>query len=47
MCFETSMNYMIQSCVSKQIDNLKSASSSIVVGQVVKCGTGAFDIITN
>ena len=47
MTFESTMQYMIQSCISKEIDDGKSASSSIILGQVPKCGTGMFSIMQN
>ena len=45
MTFESTMQYMIQSCVAKEVDHGKSASSSIILGQVPKCGTGMFSVL--
>lgn len=36
MTFETSMNYIVQCCSSKDYDNAKSPSSQIVLGLVYK-----------
>jgi DNA-directed RNA polymerase I subunit RPA1 len=45
MSFETSMNFLIKACENKDFDNLNTASGNIVVGELMKNGTGAFDII--
>jgi DNA-directed RNA polymerase I subunit RPA1 len=45
MSFETSMNFLIKACENKDYDNLNTASGNIVVGELMKNGTGAFDII--
>lgn len=45
MSFETSMNYLIQSCFTKESDFGESSSAKIVLGQTPKIGTGMFDII--
>jgi hypothetical protein len=44
MTFESTMQYMIQSCISKEIDDGKSASSRIILGQVAQSGTGGFSL---
>ena len=45
MSFETSMNFLIKACENKDYDNINSASSSLVVGELMKNGTGAFDVL--
>ena len=45
MSFETSMSFLIRACEHKDFDNLNTASGNIVVGELMKNGTGAFDII--
>jgi hypothetical protein len=47
MTFETSMNYIVQCCTSKDYDNAKSPSSQIVLGLVPKVGTGMFSVLQN
>lgn len=47
MTFETTMEFMISACMSKEIDNTKSSSAKIVLGQVPECGTGMFDVVEN
>ena len=42
--FETSMNYMMQSCFTKESDFLDSSSSRIVIGLPPKVGTGMFGV---
>ena len=42
--YEMAQRRMIESCLNKDIDNLTSASSAIVMGQVGKFGTGTFEI---
>jgi DNA-directed RNA polymerase I subunit RPA1 len=45
MTFETTMKFMTESCLEGDYDSLKGPSSRIVLGQVVKSGTGCFDIM--
>ena len=45
MSFETSMNFLIQASENKDFDNLYSPSANIVVGELMKFVTGAFDVI--
>ena len=45
MTFESTMQYMIQSCISQEIDDGKSASSRIILGQVAQSGTGSFSLL--
>lgn len=45
MSFETTMKYLIGSCLTKDIDNMSTPSSALVLGQVPRVGTGIFDII--
>jgi len=45
MSFETSMNYMINSCTTKDVDDAKGSSSKIVLGLLPKVGTGVFSVL--
>lgn len=45
MSFETTMRYLIGSCLTKDTDDMSTPSSSLVLGQVPKVGTGIFDLI--
>lgn len=45
MSFETTMKYLVASCVGKETDDMSTPSSALVLGQVPKVGTGVFDII--
>lgn len=45
MSFETSMNFLIQASENKDFDNLNTPTANIVVGELMKFGTGAFDVI--
>lgn len=45
MSFETTMKYLVQSCLGKETDDMSTPSSALVLGQVPKVGTGIFDII--
>ncbi|KAI8773138.1 DNA-directed RNA polymerase I subunit RPA1 [Biomphalaria glabrata] len=45
MTFETTMNFLLDACLSGSKDSLKSPSSSLVVGNVVGVGTGCFEIL--
>jgi len=42
--YEMAQKFMVDSCLNKDIDNVSSPSSAIVLGQVGKFGTGAFEI---
>ena len=42
--FETSMNYLTNSCFTKESDFNHSSSSRIVLGLPPKVGTGIFDL---
>merc|ERR1712062_421376 len=42
--YEMAQKFMIDSCLNKDIDNISSPSSAIVLGQVGKFGTGSFDV---
>lgn len=43
--FETSMNYLIQSCLTKESDFGKTSSSRIVLGLPPRNGTNIFDVV--
>ena len=45
MTFETTMKFLLDACVSGQVDSLDSPSSQIVTGRPISVGTGAFDIV--
>jgi DNA-directed RNA polymerase I subunit RPA1 len=45
MSFETTMKYLVNSCLTKDTDDLSSPASALVVGQVPKVGTGIFELI--
>jgi hypothetical protein len=47
MTYETTMDFLIQSCIAKEVDDLKSASSRIALGQVPQFGTGSFSLLQN
>ncbi len=47
MTFESTMDYLIQACMSREVDFNKSASSRIILGEVPQCGTGMFSILQN
>merc|ERR1740123_1405245 len=42
--YEMANKFFIDSCLNKDIDNISSASSAIVLGQVAQFGTNSFDI---
>lgn len=44
MSFETTMRYLINSCLTMDTDDMTTPSSCLVLGQVPRVGTGAFDI---
>ena len=45
MSFETTMKYLVNSCLTKDTDDMSTPSSALVLGQVPRVGTGVFDII--
>ena len=45
MSFETTMKYLVNSCLTKDRDDMSTPSSALVLGQVPKVGTGVFDIV--
>ncbi|CAF1185064.1 unnamed protein product [Adineta steineri] len=44
--FETSTSYLKEALLHGEHEDLKSPSSRLVTGRMVKCGTGAFDVLT-
>jgi DNA-directed RNA polymerase I subunit RPA1 len=47
MSFETTMKYLVQSSVNRDVDWIKSPSSALVLGTVPAVGTNSFDLIQN
>ncbi|KAH9509924.1 DNA-directed RNA polymerase I subunit RPA1 [Bulinus truncatus] len=45
MTFETTMNFLLDACLSGSSDNLKSPSASLVIGKNVGIGSGCFEIL--
>ena len=45
MSFETTMKYLVNSCLTQDTDDMSTPSSALVLGQVPRVGTGVFDII--
>ena len=45
MSFETTMKYLVQSSINRDIDWIKSPSSALVLGTVPIVGTNSFDLI--
>jgi DNA-directed RNA polymerase I subunit RPA1 len=45
MSFETTMKYLVNSCLINDTDDMSTPSSALVLGRVPKVGTGVFDII--
>ena len=43
--FETSTAFLTDACLGQQLDNNSTPSSSIVLGQIPKIGTGVFDLL--
>jgi len=43
--FETSAAFLTQSALQGEIDNLKSVSARLCLGQLLQSGTGAFDLV--
>ncbi|CAF1124966.1 unnamed protein product [Adineta ricciae] len=44
--FETSTTYLREALLHGEHEEMKSPSSRLVTGRMVRCGTGAFDILT-
>ena len=44
MTYETTLQFLMEACETKSIDNGITPSSRIMMGRPPKCGTGAFDI---
>ena len=44
MTYETTLQFLMEACETKSIDNCSTPSSRIMVGRPPKCGNGAFDI---
>lgn len=47
MTFETTMTFLLNSCVTGVADTLTSPSASLVLGTPVTVGTGCFDVLMN
>ena len=47
MTYETTLQFLMEACETKSIDNCTTPSSRIMVGRPPKCGTGCFDIFQN
>lgn len=45
MSFETSLKFLTDAAINADVDTLESPSARIAVGEVVKCGTGMFDML--
>ncbi|CAG5114593.1 unnamed protein product, partial [Candidula unifasciata] len=45
MTFETTMNFLLNACVSGHKDDLHSPSSRLVMGKLVGVGTGCFEVL--
>uniref|UniRef100_A0A914HJX1 DNA-directed RNA polymerase n=1 Tax=Globodera rostochiensis TaxID=31243 RepID=A0A914HJX1_GLORO len=45
MTFETTVTFMREALISGQFDSLFSPSARLVTGQMVRCGTGAFELL--
>lgn len=45
MSFETTMKYLVSSCLTKDTDDLSTPASALVLGQLPKVGTGVFEVI--
>lgn len=43
--FERAMHYMQDACLHRDVDDLRSPASSIIVGQIGRFGTGAFEVM--
>lgn len=44
--YETSLGFLSSSLISSSVDTLQSPSSKLVVGQLMKSGTGSFDLVS-
>ena len=44
MTYETTLQFLMEACETKSIDNGTTPSSRIMLGRPPKCGTGSFDI---
>ena len=42
--FETSTNFILDACLSGELEDMSSPSARLVLGQPVKCGTGMFEL---
>ena len=47
MTYETTLQFLMEACETKSIDNGTTPSSRIMLGRPPKCGTGSFDIFQN
>ena len=45
MSYETTMEFLIDACLGKNIDKCITPSARIFLGRPTLCGTGAFDVI--
>ncbi|ELP88260.1 DNA-directed RNA polymerase I subunit RPA1, putative [Entamoeba invadens IP1] len=45
--FETSLSFLAKACMSGQIDNLHSPSSTLTLGKHTTFGTGSFDLLND
>lgn len=45
MSYETTMNFLTQASLSRELENMSTPSAQIVLGRVPKVGTGMFDIL--
>lgn len=45
MTFETTMNFLVNASIHGNKDPLHNPSSQLVVGRLVSCGSGSFDIL--
>lgn len=45
MSFETTTRFLTEACLHGETENMDSPSARIVMGRVVKSGTGAFDLL--
>ena len=44
MTYETTLQFLMEACETKSVDNCTTPSSRIMLGRPPKCGTGSFDI---
>ncbi|XP_005101550.1 DNA-directed RNA polymerase I subunit RPA1 [Aplysia californica] len=45
MTFETTMNFLLDACLSGSVDTLKSPSAQLVMGRPMGVGTGSFEVL--